>query len=259
MATVKDLLRAETLRLGSVAPVAGGNAVDLIGVAKAGTVKYVLPETGYVGLCARTPLNVWTGLECNGLAAQSRSNAGESFSTLYIYGRKGDSVNITVESTDAVGWLRFVKAIGGGGVNCPTLSAIFEKGGGLCLRLKTASETSVKQVADWLSHRHNAPSSSRLSAHRQPQGFVTTSRPQTAMSLFGLRAPLALLWSSLAVAAAYSSFHRTPPPRGGERRYLVPVARSLTTHFGGAGSSKGRSTSFLLSVASNNHYMEVAA
>lgn len=115
MATVKDLLRAETLRLGSVAPVAGGNAVDLIGVAKAGTVKYVLPETGYVGLCARTPLNVWTGLECNGLAAQSQSNAGESFSTLYIYGRKGDSVNITVESTDAVGWLRFVKAIGGGG------------------------------------------------------------------------------------------------------------------------------------------------
>lgn len=34
MATVKDLLRAETLRLGSVAPVAGGNAVDLIGSQK---------------------------------------------------------------------------------------------------------------------------------------------------------------------------------------------------------------------------------
>lgn len=127
MATVKDLLRAETLRLGSVAPVAGGNAVDLIGVAKAGTVKYVLPETGYVGLCARTPLNVWTGLECNGLAAQSRSNAGESFSTLYIYGRKGDSVNITVESTDAVGWLRFVKAIGGRGGLTALLSQLFSR------------------------------------------------------------------------------------------------------------------------------------
>lgn len=258
MATVKDLLRAETLRLGSVAPVAGGNAVDLIGVAKAGTVKYVLPETGYVGLCARTPLNVWTGLECNGLAAQSRSNAGESFSTLYIYGRKGDSVNITVESTDAVGWLRFVKAIGGRGVNCPTLSAIFEKGGGLCLRLKTASETSVKQAADWLSHLHNAPSSSRLSAHRQSKGLTNTSRPQTAMSPYGLRAPLALRWSSVSITP-YSSFHRTPPPRGGKRRYLVPVARSFTTHFGGAGSSEGRPTSFLLSVASNNARMEVAA
>lgn len=45
MATVKDLLRAETLRLGSVAPVAGGNAVDLIGVAKAGTVKLFLRAT----------------------------------------------------------------------------------------------------------------------------------------------------------------------------------------------------------------------
>jgi hypothetical protein len=57
----------------------------------------------------------------------------------------------------------------------------------------------------------------------------------------------------------YSSFHRTPPPRGGKRRYLVPVARSFTTHFGGAGSSEGRPTSFLLSVASNNARMEVAA
>ena len=53
--------------------------------------------------------------------------------------------------------------------------------------------------------------------------------------------------------------HRTPPPRGGKRRYLVPVARSFTTHFGGAGSSEGRPTSFLLSVASNNARMEVAA
>lgn len=144
------------------------------------------------------------------------------------------------------------------GVNCPTLSAIFEKGGGLCLRLKTASETSVKQAADWLSHLHNAPSSSRLSAHRQSQGIASTPRPQTAMSSCGLRAPLALRWSSVSITP-YSSFHRTTPPCGGKRRYLVPVARSFTTHFGGAGSSKGRSTSFLLSVASNNHYMEVAA
>lgn len=35
MATVKDLLRAETLRLGSVAPVAGGNAVGWLRFVKA--------------------------------------------------------------------------------------------------------------------------------------------------------------------------------------------------------------------------------
>lgn len=82
--------------------------------------------------------------------------------------------------------------------------------------------------------------------------------PKTAMSPYGLRAPLALRWSSVSITP-YSSFHRTPPPRGGKRRYLVPVARSFTTHFWGAGSSEGRPTSFLLSVASNNARMEVAA
>ena len=207
MATVKDLLRAETLRLGSVAPVAGGNAVDLIGVAKAGTVKYVLPETGYVGLCARTPLNVWTGLECNGLAAQSRSNAGESFSTLYIYGRKGDSVNITVESTDAVGWLRFVKAIGG--VNCPTLSAIFEKGGGLCLRLKTASETSVKQAADWLSHLHIAPA----------DGYVTVWAEGSASVTVELRIDYSLQQLSSNAAASWGK--ATIPCTRGQKLYYA--------------------------------------
>ena len=95
-------------------------------------------------------------------------------------------------------------------------------------------------------------------AHRQSKGLTNTSRPQTAMSPYGLRAPLALRWSSVSITP-YSSFHRTPPPRGGKRRYLVPVARSFTTHFGGAGSSEGRPTSFLLSVASNNARMEVAA
>lgn len=267
MATVKDLLKTAILTGAVQATRVKANDVVEVSVDgdnyTSGEQTIISPVDGYFSMAVSDTEGSdrkYMGLKvhADGVEQSATVNDSELSYSCHVPVKKGSSVRIRSRGSSKVWWAHFVKVIGGG-VNCPTLSAIFEKGGGLCLRLKTASETSVKQAADWLSHLHNAPSSSRLSAHRQPQGFVTTSRPQTAMSLFGLRAPLALLWSSLAVAAAYSSFHRTPPPRGGERRYLVPVARSLTTHFGGAGSSKGRSTSFLLSVASNNHYMEVAA
>lgn len=266
MATQKDLLKTVILKGAVQATRVKANDVVDVSVAgdnySSGEQTIISPVDGYFSMAVSDTEGSnrqYMGLKVHADGVEQSATVNDSGLSYacHVPVKKGSSVRISTRGSSKVWWAHFVKVIGG--VNCPTLSAIFEKGGALWLRLKTTSETSVKQAADWLSHRHAAPSSSRLSAHRQPQGFVTTSRPQTAMSLFGLRAPLALWWSSLAVATAYSSFHRTPPPRGGERRYLVPVARSFSTHFGDLDSSKGRSTSFLLSVASNNHYMEVAA
>lgn len=269
MATQKDLLKTAILKVGSNGAMPSNQTITLVNKTNFNSpnsnehVGYVAPCDGVLsaffqgsGINSGTTPGVDI-VDADGRREAARTTDGSVHMTL----RKGCAASARYyEASQSVAqWIvRFTKTIGGGYKRyLPTLSRnLF--GGALWLRLKTTSETSVKQAADWLSHRHDAPSSSRLSAHRQSQGIASTPRPQTAMSLRGLRAPLALRWSSVSIPP-YSSFHRTTTPCGGKRRYLVPVARSFTTHYGGAGSSKGRSTSFLLSVASNNHYMEVAA
>ena len=169
---------------------------------------------------------------------------------------KGHEVRIaTMDAT--VNYLRFIKVIGGGCSRyLPSLSRN-RFGGALWLRLKTASETLQKQGADRF-YRRVSKLSLRRSALQHRKESASMSLQRTAMSLFGVRvrrvSPQKYVSTDL-----YSCCQLTPLPRGGERGFLAPVAKSFTTHFGALDSSKASSTSFLLSVASNNARMEVAA
>lgn len=114
MATLKDLIKTETLKVGATSCAPSGSVVDLAGILRDGNTEYVLPESGYVSLCAPSPINTWAGLSCNEIASQARSDAADSWVTHHIYGKKGDVVKITVDKVSRIGWVRFVKAIGGG-------------------------------------------------------------------------------------------------------------------------------------------------
>ena len=266
MATQKDLLK--TAILSGAVQATRVKANDFVDVSvdgdnySSGEQTFISPFDGYFSISvsdADVSNRQYMGVKIHADGVEQSATVNDSGLSYacHVPVKKGSSVKIASRGSSKVWWAHFVKVIGGGHKRyLPTLSRN-RFGGALWLRLKTTSETSAKQAADWLSQLHNT-SSSRLSAHRQSQGIVNTSRPQTAMPLFGRRAPLALRWSSV-LMPPYSSFHRTTQLCGGKRRCLVPVARSFTTHFGVRGSSKESSTSFLLSVASNNARMEVAA
>lgn len=167
---------------------------------------------------------------------------------------KGHEVRIaTMDAT--VNYLRFIKVIGGGHKRyLPTLSRN-RFGGALWLRLKTTSETLPRLVAGSRS-RLSVASSSRASHLHLAREIASTCRQQTVFASFGLRVPVSTL--RFANPVAHNLSRQTVLQAGRKLVFLVPVDKSSTMRLG-VRSSEGSSTSFLLSVASNNARMEVAA
>ena len=167
---------------------------------------------------------------------------------------KGHEVRIaTMDVT--VNYLRFIKVIGGGYKRyLPSLSCN-RFGGALWLRLKTASETLLKQEAGSRS-RLSVASSSRASHLHLTREIASTCRQQTVFASFGLRVPVSTL--RFANTVAHNLSRQTVLQAGRKLVFLVPVDKGSTMRLG-VRSREESSTSFLLSVASNNARMEVAA
>ena len=262
MATLKELLRAESLVGG-----ARGAALDtstytsITPPAKGSSVDYIAPANGELHVTGEyKTTDAWNSLWTftNG-AAQIGFALGGATGWIAFKTRlkKGDRVTVGNSGETIVATVDFFRAIGGGYKRyLPSLSCN-RFGGALWLRLKTASETLQKQGADRF-YRRVSKLSLRRSALQHRKERASMSLQWTAMSLFGVRvrrvSPQKYVSTDL-----YSCCQLTPLPRGGKRGFLAPVAKSFTTHFGALDSSKASSTSFLLSVASNNARMEVAA
>lgn len=167
---------------------------------------------------------------------------------------KGHEVRIaTMDVT--VNYLRFIKVIGGGYSRyLPTLSCN-RFGGALWLRLKTTSET-LPRLAAGSRSRLSVASSSRASHLHLAREIASTCRQQTVFASFGLRVPVSTL--RFANPVAHNLSRQTVLQAGRKLVFLVPVDKGSTMRLG-VRSREESSTSFLLSVASNNARMEVAA
>lgn len=266
MATQKDLLR--TAILTGAVQATRVKANDFIDVSVAGDnygsgeQTFISPVDGYFSISvsdAEGSNRQYMGVKVHADGVEQSATVNDSGLSYacHVPVKKGSSVKIASRGSSKVWWAHFVKVIGGGYSRyLPTLSCN-RFGGALWLRLKTASETLQKQGADRF-YRRVSKLSLRRSALQHRKECASMSLQWTAMSLFGVRvrrvSPQKYVSTDL-----YSCCQLTPLPRGGKRGFLAPVAKSFTTHFGALDSSKASSTSFLLSVASNNARMEVAA
>lgn len=266
MATQKDLFR--TAILTGAVQATRVKANDFIDVSVAGDnyssgeQTFISPVDGYFSISvsdAEGSNRQYMGVKVHADGVEQSATVNDSGLSYacHVPVKKGSSVKIASRGSSKVWWAHFVKVIGGGRKRyLPSLSRN-RFGGALWLRLKTASETLQKQGADRF-YRRVSKLSLRRSALQHRKESASMSLQWTAMSLFGVRvrrvSPQKYVSTDL-----YSCCQLTPLPRGGKRGFLAPVAKSFTTHFGALDSSKARSTSFLLSVASNNARMEVAA
>lgn len=137
----------------------------------------------------------------------------------------------------------------------PTLSRN-RFGGALWLRLKSTSETLLRQEVG--SHsRVGKLLISNLSVRRQTPVSEVTSHLLTGISPFGLmRLPTGQLKSYRATHA--SNYQRIIHTLGLNVLSLAGKGRTVNTPFMVMGSFKGRRCSFIQEVASNNARMEVA-
>ena len=263
MATQKDLLRTAILS-GAVEGMSMSEGV--IDVA----VPTEIPERGFsvpspiTGYCAIRVITTkganlggtpWVVVEH--LRGQENFN-GSWFSTggasAITPVTKGHEVRITTMDA-TVDYLRFIKVIGGGYKQYLSSLSRSRFGGALWLRLKTTSETLPRLVAGSRS-RLSVASSSRASHLHLAREIASTCRQQTVFASFGLRVPVSTL--RFANPVAHNLSRQTVLQAGRKLVFLVPVDKSSTMRLG-VRSSEGSSTSFLLSVASNNARMEVAA
>lgn len=260
MATLKELLRAESLVGG-----ARGAALDtstytsITPPAKGSSVDYIAPANGELHVTGEyKTTDAWNSLWTftNG-AAQIGSALGGATGWIAFKTRlkKGDRVTVGNSGETIVATVGFFRAIGGGYKRyLPSLSCN-RFGGALWLRLKTASETLLKQEAGSRS-RLSVASSSRASHLHLTREIASTCRQQTVFASFGLRVPVSTL--RFANPVAHNLSRQTVLRAGRKLVFLVPVDKSSTMRLG-VRSSEESSTSFLLSVASNNARMEVAA
>ena len=260
MVSVKDLLRAETLAGG-----ARGSAIDTSAYisftppAKGESVDYIAPCDGVVRVSGEyktkgTWNSIWVftnDTNQNGLALEG-SNGWRAFCSRV---KKGDKVTVGNSGETSINMTGFFKVIGGGYKRyLPSLSRN-RFGGALWLRLKTASETLRKLEAGSRS-RLSVASSSRVLRPQLSKEIASTCRPKTAYASFGLRVPKSM--PRFANPVAHNLSRQTVLQAGRKLVFLVPVDKSSTMRLG-VRSSEESSTSFLLSVASNNARMEVAA
>lgn len=120
--SLKDHLEHLVMRLGSRAstPTASGNSVYIS--VTTNVTEYVLPSDGYVNACLHCRMNGWNGLENltttgePSLAARviPFSTDSEFFTSLFICGKKGDTVRLTVNSISDLRWFYFNPSVGEG-------------------------------------------------------------------------------------------------------------------------------------------------
>lgn len=259
MATLKELLRAESLVGG-----ARGAALDtstytsITPPAKGSSVDYIAPANGELHVTGEyKTTNAWNSLWTltNG-AAQIGSALGGATGWIAFKTRlkKGDRVTVGNSGETIVVTVSFFRAIGGHSRYLPTLSCN-RFGGAPWLRLKTAFETLRKLEAGSRS-RLSVASSSRVSRPQLSKEIASTCRPKTAYASFGLRVPKSM--PRFAKTEVYKSSRQTVAQHGQKLAFLAPVGKGSSMRYG-VRSSEVSSTSFLLSVASNNARMEVAA
>lgn len=260
MVSVKDLLRAETLAGG-----ARGSAIDtstftsFTPPAKGGSVDYIAPCDGVVHVIGEYKTkdawnSIWTFVN-NAAQIGTAIDGSTGWIAFLTRVKKGDKVTVANSGETSINTTGFFKVIGGGHKRyLPTLSRN-RFGGAPWLRLKTASETLRKLEAGSRS-RLSVASSSRVSRPQLSKEIASTCRPKTAYASFGLRVPKSM--PRFAKTEVYKPSRQTVAQHGQKLAFLAPVGKGSSMRFG-VRSSKGSSTSFLLSVASNNARMEVAA
>ena len=264
MATQKDLLR--TAILTGAAQATRVKANDFIDVSVAGDnyssgeQTFISPVDGYFSISvsdAEGSNRQYMGVKVHADGVEQSATVNDSGLSYacHVPVKKGSSVKIASRGSSKVWWAHFVKVIGGGHKRyLPTLSCN-RFGGALWLRLKTTSETLPRLVAGSRS-RLSVASSSRASHLHLAREIASTCRQQTVFASFGLRVPVSTL--RFANPVAHNLSRQTVLQAGRKLVFLVPVDKSSTMRLG-VRSSEGSSTSFLLSVASNNARMEVAA
>lgn len=260
MATLKELLRAESLVGG-----ARGAALDtstytsITPPAKGSSVDYIAPANGELHVSGEYKTtgswnSMWT-LTNDAAQVGYALEGATGWVAFRTRVKKGDRVTIGNSGETIVTAVGFFRTIGGGYSRyLPTLSCN-RFGGALWLRLKTASETLPRLVAGSRS-RLSVASSSRASHLHLAREIASTCRQQTVFASFGLRVPVSTL--RFAKTEVYKLSRQTVLQAGRKLVFLVPVDKSSTMRLG-VRSSEESSTSFLLSVASNNARMEVAA
>ena len=265
MATMKDLLRAETLKVGSRGAMPSNQIIALVEKTNftspnGESVRYVAPCDGVLSAFLQA-----TGRDSNATPGVSivdgdgrRHAARTTDGSVHMNLRKGNSATVSFyEAREHIDqWiLRFSKTIGGGYKRYLSSLSRSRFGGAPWLRLKTTSETLPRLVAGSRS-RLSVASSSRASHLHLAREIASTCRQQTVFASFGLRVPVSTL--RFANPVAHNLSRQTVLQAGRKLVFLVPVDKSSTMRLG-VRSSEGSSTSFLLSVASNNARMEVAA
>lgn len=265
MATMKDLLRAETLKVGSRGAMPSNQIIALVEKTNftspnGESVRYVAPCDGVLSAFLQA-----VGRDGNATPGVSivdgdgrRHAARTTDGSVHMNLRKGNSATVSFyEAREYIEqWIvRFSKTIGGGHKRyLPTLSCN-RFGGALWLRLKTTSET-LSRLATGSRSRLSVASSSRASHLHLAREIASTCRQQTVFASFGLRVPVSTL--RFANTMAHNLSRQTVLQAGRKLVFLVPVDKGSTMRLGVRSSEEG-STSFLLSVASNNARMEVAA
>lgn len=271
MATQKDLLRTAILS-GAVEGMSMSEGV--IDVA----VPTEIPERGFsvpspiTGYCAIRVITTkganlggtpWVVVEH--LRGQENFN-GSWFSTggasAITPVTKGHEVRITTMDV-TVDYLRFIKVIGGGYKQYLSSLSRSRFGGALWLRLKTTSETLPRLAAGLPLRRQGGFLSRPLSTRVMKRGD-TKPLLQSASSLSNLSTQTSV--TGISKTRLHTPILAGQLSASTQGRATCPVTRAMQSRTTlGAQADKPRmqvplrSTSFLLSVASNNARMEVAA
>lgn len=264
MATQKDLLK--TAILTGAVQATRVKANDFVDVSVAGDnygsgeQTFISPVDGYFSISvsdAEGSNRQYMGVKVHADGVEQSATVNDSGLSYacHVPVKKGSSVKIASRGSSKVWWAHFVKVIGGGHSRyLPTLSCN-RFGGALWLRLKTTSETLLRLAAGSRS-RLSVASSSRVSRPQLSKEIASTCRPKTAYAPFGLRVPKSM--PRFAKTEVYKPSRQTVAQHGQKLAFLAPVGKGSSMRYG-VRSSKVSSTSFLLSVASNNARMEVAA
>ena len=121
--SLKDHLEHLVMRLGSRAstPQSWTEEVSISSSVTKDVTDYVLPSDGYVIANFRCRAGIQSGLENRhqdnrfavlAVLVNPFSTDSEFNSTVYIYGKKGDTVRLRLKSQDNLGWLTFIPSEG---------------------------------------------------------------------------------------------------------------------------------------------------
>lgn len=268
MATLKDLIRAETLKVGSHGAMPSTQVIKLIEkrdfVCPTGTesFNYIAPCDGV--LVAFLQAGPRDGNNQPGVSIVADNDIRYAIRTtdgsVQMQLRKGEisRADFYEAHQNVAQWIvRFVKTIGGGYKRYSKALVCNRFGGSLWLRLKTTSETLPRLVAGSRS-RVGKLLISNLSVRPRKLGAELTSHLRTGILPYLLmQRPMLLPKPFLAMPA--SSCHRILQRSGLDALSLVGRGKSVNTPCTVKGSFKERRCSFIPRVACNNARMEVAA